>query len=447
MNNTGLLINNTDETVTYQHRITDTNNLHHLNVENVVVLIRSGGNYKSTIMDVRTALSSSNKKAADLRKKQLPAVLFSGEFSSACGSGLVAHSGLLVVDFDDVPPDEIQDYKQELANHPSTRLVFISPSGKGLKWVVAVSATDGATHKRCFELCVREVAKLFPGLSERLDMRCSDVSRRCFMSFDPQILVRNPTVRIDAEAPSSKCDIEEQMNRRHRNSGRNSHLVGEDEVGISTSPTAGEAVLTLQQRVARLVPQRGRQNDDYLFQLGRLCRDLEMERGLQPFKLPIESQKEAFQLWLALTPQEFRRFDDGDYWDEFTQKFYDAKQGLNCVPWRIAWERSRTEPPPDWWRSVIQPEFAEEKRLRLLTMLALQAEITRGEVIAPRHQIASAAKAEGYTKLDKPEQVQRVLNGFRPFLKLVSIGSHKSRRASIYQLQIPVIPTAPSPCG
>jgi hypothetical protein len=146
-------------------------------------------------------------------------------------------------------------------------------------------------------------------------------------------------------------------------------------------------------------------------------------------------RKELFQLWLKLTPSNFRRHDDGDYWDEFTSTFHDARHGLDCVPWRVAWEESRTEAPPDWWASVI--EYPEPKRLRMLTMLVIQARITGGQVIAPRHEIARAACEEGITALGHPEKVQRVLDGFRPILEIVSKGCQRSGLASVYRLKVP----------
>ena len=443
MNNTGLLINNTDETVTYQHRITDTNNLQRLNVENVVMIIRSGGNYKSTIMDVRTALISSDKKAADLFKKQLPAVLFAGKFSSACRSGLVAHSGLLVVDFDDVPSDEIQDYKQELADHPSTRLVFISPSGSGLKWVVAVSATDEATHKQCFELCIREVTKRYPSLSERLDKACSDVSRRCFMSYDPEVVVRTPTEWIGVKPPpSAECDIGNQGSRgsKEYKEYKLNRIFSRDLPLRDRSPNSApppQKELTLHTRVEKLVAKQKHENHFSLFQLARLCRDLEAERGLARCQLPREVRKELLQLWFNLTPSDFRRHSEGDYFDEFTSTFHDARHGLDCVPWKLAWEESRTEAPPDWWKSVI--EYPEPQKLRMLTMLVIQARITGGQVIAPRHKIALAADQEGYTALNHSQKVQRVLDGFRPILEIVSKGCQRSRLASVYRLKVPAL--------
>jgi hypothetical protein len=439
MNSVCINYNNAEETVSFQHKVNDTKRLNYFSVEKVVELIQSGGNYKPIIMNVRAALRSNDKKSADLHKKQLPAVVFAGKFRSADKSGLLQHSGLMVVDFDGVPEIDLQRHKQELADHPSTRLVFISPSGTGLKWVVAVSATDGATHKRCFDLCVGEVSKRFPGLSGCLDTTGCDVSRRSFMSFDPEVQERIPTQQIGTESDQRQgCEVECQNAMSGRNGGKDrtvSNRVELGEVACSPPHSSGEAGRTLAQRVQPLVPQQGRQNHDSLFHLARLCRDLETEMGVPPFDLPPAVQDEVFRLWMSMTPDAFRRHSEGDYWDEFTQKFHDAKLGLSCAPWRVAWNRSKTEPPPAWWKSVIR--YPEEKRLRLLSMLHIQSKLTGNRVIAPVESIALAAEEESYDDLDHPQKVNRVLKGFRTVLKLVAKASLSPRRAAIYELHPP----------
>jgi len=70
-------------------------------------------------------------------------------------------------------------------------------------------------------------------------------------------------------------------------------------------------------------------------------------------------------------------------------------------------------------------------------MLVIQARITGGQVIAPRHEIALAADQEGVTSLDHSQKVQRVLDGFRPILEIVSKGCQRSRLASVYRLKVP----------
>ena len=432
---------NAVESVSFQHRLKDPKRIEIKQLNEIAVLIRSGGNYGKLIDGIRLAKREGDETTARGLKEQLPAVLFAGKFRYTNNSGLLQHSGLLVVDFDDVPESDLQRHKQELAVHPSTRLVFISPSGAGLKWVVAVNAHDEATHKRCFDLCLEETAKRYPDLDRYVDLKGGDLSRRCFMSHDPEVIERTPTEQIGTVAISRQgCEVEWQNDRNDRNTenGRNTSNRGDELVVVQQDihPSVG-ANPALRERVQKLVPSQARQNYDHLFQLGRLCRDLEREMGLAPRTLPLRDQNEVFRLWMELTPAEFLRHSEADYRDEFTQKFYDAKLGLDVAPWREAWERSKTEPPPDWWPSVIQ--HPENKRLRMLSMLSIQSQLTRKSVIAPLDKIAEVARAEGLSDLAHPQMVGRVLKGLRPVLKLVSKASVSPRRAAVYEFCPPSV--------
>lgn len=432
---------NAVELVSFQHRLKEPNRVETKQINEITRLIRSGGNYREQIDEIRRAIRQGDEAAAQKLKKRLPSALFAGRFKYADNSGLVQHSGLLVVDFDGVPESDVQRHKQELAAHPSTRLVFISPSGAGLKWVVAVNAHDEATHKRCFDLCFEEIAKRFPNLVEHVDHRCRDLSRRCFMSYDPEVIERTPTEQFGAVSVSRQgCEVEWQNDRNDRNAENDRNTSNRGDVLVVVqhaihSPVGASPAL--RERVQKLVPSQARQNHDHLFDLGRLCRDLEREMGLAPQTLPLPNQNEVFRLWMELTPAEFLRHSQSDYWDEFTQKFYDAKRGFDVAPWREAWERSKTEPPPDWWPSVIQ--HPEDKRLRMLSMLCIQSQLTGKCVIAPLDKIAEAARAEGVSDLDHPQKVGRVLKGLRPVLKLVTKASVSQRRAAVYELCPPSV--------
>ena len=222
---------NAVELVSLQHRLTDPNRVEIKQTDEIAVLIRSGGNYRKLIDRIQLAQRERDETAVRKLKEQLPSVLFAGQFKSARTTGLLQHSGLLVVDFDDVPESDLQRHKQELAEHPSTRLVFISPSGAGLKWVVAVNAHDEATHKRCFDLCLEETAKRYPDLHRYVDLKGGDLSRRCFMSHDPEVIERTPTEQIGTVAISRQgCEIEWQNDRNDRNTenGRNTSNRGDE---------------------------------------------------------------------------------------------------------------------------------------------------------------------------------------------------------------------------
>lgn len=107
---------------------------------------------------------------------------------------LIMHSGLMCLDFDHV--ENIVELKQQLLNHEyfDTELLFVSPSGNGLKWIIPVDL-KGWEHSRYFKAvanCIKAT-----GLP-LVDMSGSDVARSCFLPYDPQAYI-NPKYKDDVE--------------------------------------------------------------------------------------------------------------------------------------------------------------------------------------------------------------------------------------------------------
>ena len=75
---------------------------------------------------------------------------FSGLFGKRNEKELIMHSGLMCLDFDHV--EDIMELKQKLLNHEyfDTELLFVSPSGNGLKWIIPVDL-KGWEHFRYFK--------------------------------------------------------------------------------------------------------------------------------------------------------------------------------------------------------------------------------------------------------------------------------------------------------
>ena len=114
-------------------------------------------------------------------KKQVPAVLFSGEFSERNDSAIKTHSGLIVLDFDQLDVDES---KVLLATDEYVYSCWISPSGNGLKALVKVSNPE--RHRDHF----RSLEKYFLnqyGLV--VDASGVNESRACYESYDPDIVI------------------------------------------------------------------------------------------------------------------------------------------------------------------------------------------------------------------------------------------------------------------
>jgi hypothetical protein len=112
---------------------------------------------------------------------------FSGTFRYRNDKGIIQHSGLLCLDFDHL--DNIEETRKILLNdrYFETQLLFISPSGDGLKWVVEIDI-DKASHKDWF-MSISNYLKCTYSLIA--DQQCKNISRACFLPYDHKCYI-NP---------------------------------------------------------------------------------------------------------------------------------------------------------------------------------------------------------------------------------------------------------------
>ena len=116
-------------------------------------------------------------------KSSLPCIIFGGIFNERNSNSLQQHSGLMVVDFDKYPDVETMLSQLEiLKQNKHFCLLFISPSGMGIKGVLRVSnELTKETHPKVF----KEFQKLFN--FDYFDISNSNVDRVCYESYDPNI--------------------------------------------------------------------------------------------------------------------------------------------------------------------------------------------------------------------------------------------------------------------
>lgn len=127
------------------------------------------------------------KIARTFKAANLDYCTFSGIFSSRSNKALMQHSGLLCVDFDHLK--DIQTLFKSLLNDEyfDTQLLFRSPSGDGLKWIIPIDATQ-ATHGNYFAAVANYVQQTY-GIEA--DKSGRDISRACFLPHDRQAFI-NP---------------------------------------------------------------------------------------------------------------------------------------------------------------------------------------------------------------------------------------------------------------
>jgi len=116
------------------------------------------------------------------KKLELPAVLFSGTFTSRSDESIEDHNGLVVLDFDHV---DVEATKSALAVDDHIYACWVSPSGNGVKALARVSNPE--RHRDHFRALVRYFDERY-GL--QLDESGKNESRACFESYDPDIIVK-----------------------------------------------------------------------------------------------------------------------------------------------------------------------------------------------------------------------------------------------------------------
>ena len=130
---------------------------------------------------------SDPKKAKEYKATHFDYVTFSGTFSKRCDKALQKHSGLVTIDLDHLQ-DTLWLKERLLADeYFETELMFISPSGNGLKWIVAIDLSK-ASHNDYFKSISNY---LLHSYRVSIDASGKDISRACFLPHDAGVYL-NP---------------------------------------------------------------------------------------------------------------------------------------------------------------------------------------------------------------------------------------------------------------
>jgi hypothetical protein len=136
--------------------------------------------------------SGERSQARQFKAANFDYCTFSGIFTTRNDKNLVQHSGLMAVDFDHLPT--LETLRQDLLadEYFDTQLLFRSPSGDGLKWIIRISPLvdniGGYTHGDFFAAVANYILQTY-GVA--VDKSGRDISRACFLPHDPQAFI-NP---------------------------------------------------------------------------------------------------------------------------------------------------------------------------------------------------------------------------------------------------------------
>ena len=112
---------------------------------------------------------------------------FSGTFTSRNDKALIKHSRLLCIDFDHLQKVELLRNQLLKDEYFETQLLFRSPSGNSLKWIIPIDATT-AIHGDYFAAVANYILQTY---GVEVDKSGRDISRACFLPHDPQAFI-NP---------------------------------------------------------------------------------------------------------------------------------------------------------------------------------------------------------------------------------------------------------------
>lgn len=156
----------------------------HTTVEKVLHEIQHG-TYHLAIMNLRNLYAAGKKKEYSEHKKRLLSFTPSGKFNEGRKKELlIEYSGMIILDLDQLG-DKLSSLKEKINTCPFTFSCFASPSNDGLKVLVKVD-TDSESHLNAFN----QVKDYYEDLLHvEIDKSGKDVTRLCFMSYDPDLYI------------------------------------------------------------------------------------------------------------------------------------------------------------------------------------------------------------------------------------------------------------------
>ena len=162
----------------YSYPITETDSINNISLFDVFVKVKS-----PELEEISTKIRGINNKNErdELKASSLPTFTPSGIFTKRNQVNFVKHSGIICIDFDNVEDLNGLKYKLLSDSEIETLLLFLSPSGNGYKWFVRIPPNE-LSHILYFEAIENY---LFTIYSVKIDKKCKNISRACYMSYDP----------------------------------------------------------------------------------------------------------------------------------------------------------------------------------------------------------------------------------------------------------------------
>jgi len=242
-----------------------------------------GDHYKESILKIRRLVESGNKKKVDQLKKGLVAFTVSGKFEGGRKmSFLKTYNPLVILDIDKLDPNALPYLILKIRGIALTRVVFVSPSGRGLKVIVAVDS-----EMKMHGMAYRQVMRFYEKeLGVKIDKSGKDITRLCFMSYDPEIYF-NPESSIYKVIASESKPAESANKNPNLIPRRAPQLV--EESSSLTLDYADAFDICVARTDGEMTFEEGNRNN-FIYRVGVFC----IHAGI-PLEIAIEESKKRFE--------------------------------------------------------------------------------------------------------------------------------------------------------
>lgn len=177
----------------------------------IVLKAIQGNFYESQIIKIRKLKEQGRQDEANELKSNLHAVTFSATFKDRRLSSLYqTYNNLMVIDIDKLKDEEMERVRLCLEDNPIVACYWMSPSGSGWKGLVPLNYLHKDNkmdvvdiHHRAF----KELEEFFNNEYQiQLDTSGKDITRLCFMSWYPNLRIKDVFSSFNVELDNLVVD-------------------------------------------------------------------------------------------------------------------------------------------------------------------------------------------------------------------------------------------------
>lgn len=148
------------------------------------------GNYKALVLSVQQIHQTEGRSDRYTKaKKGLPAFTFGGTFKKKrANKNLLVSSGVVIGDLDKIG-DRLEDYFKKLCNDPYILAVWKSPSGDGIKFLIAIPFVKDDEEYKSYLKAIENYFEQTYGIILTFGTEGADIARNCFVCYDPDLYI------------------------------------------------------------------------------------------------------------------------------------------------------------------------------------------------------------------------------------------------------------------